>query len=510
MSATSLTRRLFLRLLGLVYLVAFASLALQIRGLVGEHGILPAVRFLDWAHSIYGAGAYRLLPTIFWLDANDTALVTLAWAGAVLGFLLILGVRPRLLLVLLWLLYLSLSVVGQDFLSFQWDALLLESGLLAILWAPRRFVRRVSDPPILLVSEPLGDPASASRPAFDDARFLLVFLLFKLMFLSGITKILSGDPTWRQGTALDFHFETQPLPPWTAWYAHHWPAWIHHALTWWTLAVELGAPWLLLLPTRFQRIRLAGVLAIATLQVGIAATGNYGFFNLLTLALCLPALSDAPRMYEDSGDAERDTGMTPRRWPLIRIVAPVLLGLSVLSLVREIAFTLPDGRGVGWWPAWGDRVMGWVEPFRSVNGYGLFRVMTTERPELVLEGSRDGTRWESYGFRYKPGDVERRPGFVAPFQPRLDWQLWFAALSPGQSLGWLQHLGEGLRAGTPEVLSLLGHDPFPGKPPQYVRAVLYDYRFSTPEQRRRTGAWWVRTLEGTFVLAPATADSSGT
>ena len=154
--------------------------------------------------------------------------------------------------------------------------------------------------------------------------------------------------------------------------------------------------------------------------------------------------------------------------------------------------------------------MGWVEPLRSVNGYGLFRVMTTDRPELVLEGSRDGTRWESYGFRYKPGDVERRPGFVAPFQPRLDWQLWFAALSPGQSLGWLQHLGEGLRAGTPEVLSLLGRDPFPGKPPQYVRAVLYDYRFSTPEQRRRTGAWWVRTLEGTFVLAPATADSSGT
>ena len=154
--------------------------------------------------------------------------------------------------------------------------------------------------------------------------------------------------------------------------------------------------------------------------------------------------------------------------------------------------------------------MGWVEPLRSVNGYGLFRVMTTDRPELVLEGSRDGTRWEPYGFRYKPGDVGRRPGFVAPFQPRLDWQLWFAALSPGQSLGWLQRLGEGLRAGTPEVLALLGHDPFPGKPPQYVRAVLYDYRFSTPEQRRRTGAWWVRTLQGTFVLAPATADSSGT
>jgi hypothetical protein len=209
-----LTRRLFLRLLGLVYLIAFASLAVQIRGLVGEHGILPAERFLDWVHSNYGAGAYRLLPTLFWLDASDTALLIGAWTGAALGLLLMLGVRPRLLLILLWLLYLSLSVVGQDFLSFQWDALLLETGLLAVLWAPPRFPRRVSPPPLLLVSEPVG-PADSSGTGlvFDGARWLLVFLLFKLMFLSGVTKILSGDPTWQYGTALDFHFETQPLPP---------------------------------------------------------------------------------------------------------------------------------------------------------------------------------------------------------------------------------------------------------------------------------------------------------
>jgi lipase maturation factor 1 len=503
-------RRVFLRLLGFIYLIAFASLALQIRGLVGEHGILPAARFLEWAHSIYGGGTYRLLPTLFWLNASDTALVAVAWTGAGLGFLLLLGVRPRLLLVLLWLLYLSLSVVGQDFLSFQWDALLLESGLLAILWAPRRFVRRVSEPPILLVSEPPGPlEASSGGPPFDLARFLLVFLLFKLMFLSGVTKILSGDPTWRYGTALDFHFETQPLPPWSAWYAHHWPTWIHHALTWWTLAVELGAPWFLLLPGRLQPARVPAVLAIAVLQVGIAATGNYGFFNLLTLALCLPALSGARRARDDLQMEGPDTDRTPHRWPLVRIAAPVLLGLSLLSMVREVAFTLPNGRGAGWWPAWGGKVLGWVEPFRSVNGYGLFRVMTTERPELVFEGSRDGVQWEPYGFRYKPGNVDRRPAFVAPFHPRLDWQLWFAALSPGRNLGWVERLAEALRAGTPEVVALLGHDPFPTTPPQYVRAVLYDYRFSTPEQRRRTGSWWVRTLQGTFVLGSSVADSSG-
>ena len=494
-----LTRRLFLRLLGLVYLIAFASLAVQIRGLVGEHGVLPAERFLDWVHSNYGAGAYRLIPTLFWLDASDTALLIGAWTGAALGLLLMLGVRPRLLLILLWLLYLSLSVVGQDFLSFQWDALLLETGLLAVLWAPPRFPRRVSPPPLLLVSEPVG-PADSSGTGlvFDGARWLLVFLLFKMMFLSGVTKILSGDPTWQHGTALDFHFETQPLPPWTAWYAHHWPEWMRQALTWGTLAVEAGAPWLLLLPTRFRRPRLVGVLAIALLQVGIAATGNYGFFNLLTLVLCLPALSDAPLIWDD-----RDSDGLPRRRPWVMIAALLLLGLSMLSLVREVAFTVPDGRGTRWWPGWGDTVMGWVEPFRSVNGYGLFRVMTTRRPELVLEGSRDSTKWEAYGFRYKPGEVTRRPGFVAPYQPRLDWQLWFAALGPGSHLGWLTSLADGLRAGTPEVVALMGSNPFAGAPPKYVRAALYDYRFSTPEERSRTGAWWVRSLEGTFDLAPA-------
>jgi hypothetical protein len=423
----------------------------------------------------------------------------------VLGFLLILGLRPRLLLVLLWLLYLSLSIVGQDFLSFQWDALLLETGLLAALWAPRRFPRRASPPPVLLVPEPPG-PADrwGDAPAFDPARVLLVFLLFKLIFLSGATKLLSGDPTWRHATALDFHFETQPLPPWTAWYAHHWPAWLHRGLTWFTLVVELVVPWLLLLPVRWQGLRINAVGAIAMLQVGIAATGNYGFFNLLTLVLCVPVLDSSPMLRLGRRSDAGDDAIAPRRAPpWVGVAAAALLGLSGLSLVREIVYTLPQARGSAtWWPGWGDRLMGWVEPFRSVNGYGLFRVMTTERPELVLEGSRDSVHWMPYGFRYKPGDPARRPRFVAPFHPRLDWQLWFAALSPGQSLGWLQALARQLRAGTPEVVALLGRNPFATGPPRYVRAVLYDYRFTTPEQRRQTGAWWVRSPQGSFMLAP--------
>jgi hypothetical protein len=480
-----LTRRLFLRLLGAVYCVAFASLAMQISGLAGERGILPAGQFLEWAHSIYGAASYHQLPTIFWLDASDVSLRLAAWGGAALGVLLALGIAPLLTLVLLWALYLSLTVAGQDFMAFQWDALLLETGLLAMLWAPAtwRLGRGERHPPEL-------------------ARILLVFLLFKLMFLSGATKLLSGDPTWRHLTALDYHFETQPLPPWTAWYAHHLPAGIHQALVVFTIAVELGAPWFLLLPHRFRQLRLGGIAAIALLQLGIAATGNYGFFNALTIVLCVPLLDDAALTCLRLGRAAREPEPKTRvRRAVVGVAVPLILALSGLSIVRELAYTLPRGRGTGWWPRWGNEVLGWVAPSRSINGYGLFRVMTTDRPELILEGSMDGIRWQAYEFRYKPGAVDRRPQFVAPFHPRLDWQLWFAALDPMRSLGWLEALADRLRTGVPEVLVLFGRNPFPGTP-RFVRAVLYDYRFSTPEERRRTGAWWVRELEGTIPLAP--------
>jgi hypothetical protein len=478
------TRRLFLRLLGAVYFIAFASLATQITGLAGERGIMPAGEFLKWAHSIYGAASYFQLPTVFWLGASDAALRIVAWGGAVLGILLVLGLAPLLTLLLLWALYLSLTVAGQDFLSFQWDGLLLETGLLTMVWAPATWR--------------LG---RGEREPSELARVLLVFLLFKLMFLSGATKLLSGDPTWRHATALDYHFETQPLPPWTAWYAHHLPAEVHQLMVLFTLAVELGAPWLLLLPTRFRTLRLGAVTAIVLLQLAIAATGNYGFFNILTIVLCVPLLDHnllaRLRLGRAVGEVELES---PARRGFVRVAVPVLLVLSGLSLLRELAYTLPGGRGIGIWPRWGNQVLMWPAPFRSINGYGLFRVMTTERPELVIEGSGDGARWHAYEFRYKPGGVDRRPRFVAPFHPRLDWQLWFAALEPMASVGWLETMAERLRAGAPEVLALLGGNPFPEAPPRFVRAVLYDYRFSTAEERQQTGAWWVRELQGSIPL----------
>ena len=486
------TRRLFLRLLGAVYFVAFASLAVQVIGLVGEHGVMPARPYLDWARSIYGDDAYRLLPTVFWLGASDAALKLAAWGGAVLSLLLVLGVAPLAMLVLLWILYLSLGVVGQDFLSFQWDALLLETGLLAMLWTPAAVA-------------PSGRLPRFAREG-APARLLIVFLLFKLMFLSGATKLLSGDPTWRGLTALGWHFETQPLPPWTAWYAHHWPEGVHRALTLFTLAGELVVPWLLLVPARF--VRIGAAITLVVLQVGIEATGNFGFFNLLTVVLCVAALDDGvlARLGIRTPAGPPRT-VSPRRRMLVLVLATVLLVLSALSAVRELAYTIPAGRGARLLPRWSEQLLGFVAPLRSINGYGLFRVMTTERPELVLEGSRDGRTWEAYGFRYKPGDPLRRPGLVAPFHPRLDWQLWFAALSPMQSYPWLETLAGRLREGRPEVLGLLGRDPFESAPPRYTRAVLYDYRFTTADERRRTGAWWSRELEGTIPLGPQASPS---
>jgi hypothetical protein len=470
-----LSRWLFLRLLGLVYLVALASLAVQITGLVGEQGITPARQYLDSARAMVGGGAYRLLPTVFWLGSGDVALRLVTWAGAGSAVLLAAGVAPLGTLALLWALYLSLTIAGQEFLSFQWDALLLEAGLLAILWAPAGWLPRRSE-----------------RQPSELARWLLVFLLFKLMFLSGITKLLSGDPTWRNLTALDYHFETQPLPPWTAWYAHQLSSGMHRAATLVMLAIELGAPCLLFAPARLRSLRIAGALALILLQLGIAATGNYGFFNLLTIVLCVPVLDDG---FLRGIVPLRLTAEVPEsrgRRVIISVVAPVLLLLSVLSFIREIAYTIPQGRGVGYLPRWGDAMLSWVAPFRSINGYGLFRVMTRERPEIVIEGSRDGVEWIEYNFRYKPGSIDRRPRFVAPFHPRLDWQMWFAALDPVQSYGWLQSLTRHLRAGTPEVVALLGDSPFADAPPAFVRLVRYDYRFSTPDERQRSGVWWVR------------------
>ncbi len=504
---------LFLRLLGLVYLIAFASLWVQIHGLVGDDGMLPACDLLEAARSQLGADAYRRLPTLGWFGCGDLALHALCAAGVLLSLFLIAGLAPLAVSFLLWVHYLSLAVLGQVFLSFQWDALLLETGLLALFLAPAQ-----------LRTRPLREAAFSTAGVW-----LLRCLLFKLMFLSGVTKLLSGDGTWRGLTALAVHFETTPLPTWVGWFAHQLPAWFQQIAVVVMFTIEIGVPFLIFAPRRFRQL---AALALLLFQLLIAATGNYGFFNLLAVVLCVPLLDDrlmlraVPRRWLAWAGRPAPRA-APRGWRrgVGWALAGSLLFVSGLSLVREMALTqrprrLPAPVAVfltgcaGQLEAWGQPyILGPLQPLRSINGYGLFRTMTTERPEIVIQGSRDGSSWQSYAFRWKPGDLERRPGFVAPHQPRLDWQMWFAALNPKRSEYWLERLARRLLEGSPHVVGLLAGDPFAGEPPRFVRYHYYRYEFSDWQSWRRTGAWWRRVDLGPLSQAmsrPPAADRPDT
>jgi lipase maturation factor len=479
-----LSRWLFLRLLGVVYLVAFLSLLSQITGLVGEQGLLPAQAFLQRAHAALGGAAYRLFPTVCWLGASDAMLRGLCWGGVLLALMLIAGLAQTPVLLLLWVCYLSLSVVGQAFLWFQWDALLLETGLLAVLFAPTQLLPSLAH----------------ERPPLPATRWLMWGLLFRLMVLSGVTKLASGDPTWRHLTALDYHFWTQPLPTWPAWYAERLPEWMHRVMTLGILGIEVVVPWLILVPERWRRARSVGCGLLLLGQLGIALTGNYGFFNLLAMALCVPLLDDG--VLRRVVPLRLVAGAPEPRWRVyaIRGLAPVFALLATLAFAREIAHTLSNARR-----AFDTPLLDAVEPLRSVNGYGLFRVMTTDRLEIVIEGSNDTLEWREYGFPWKPGDVTRRPGFVAPHMPRLDWQMWFAALDPQGQRDWLVALLRRLLDGTPQALALLRDNPFLDRPPAFVRLVYYRYRFSDASGRAR-GAWWQRERVGYLTRPLSVAD----
>ena len=471
-----LSRWVFLRLLGLTYLLAFASLASQITGLVGTDGLLPVDVFLERGREFYGGRAYYLLPTLLWISASDIALQILCWGGIVLAALAMVGITPVVTYALLWLFYLSLTIGGQTFLSFQWDTLLLETGLLACLYAP------IGWRPGL---------ATERRP-FTPVRWLLWGLAFKVTFLSGVTKLVSGDETWRGLTALTFHYQTQPIPAWTSWFAHHLPLWIQQASAVGMLGIEIVVPFFIFVPARLQWMRLLACVLLCLLQIAIALTGNYGFFNLLTFALYLTLLDDGhvsrflPSWLVHTARTRVAVLVEPMAWRVAVTCAALYIGsLSGLTLWREATYTRPHAD-------WSNRLVSVVQPTRSINGYGLFRTMTTERPEIVIEGTHDGEQWTEYAFRWKPGDPGRRPGFVQPHMPRLDWLMWFAALDPFTHQHWLGSLIEHLLTGSPAIVGLLAEDPFPDAPPRLVRMAIYEYRFTTPDEGVETGHWWRR------------------
>ncbi len=426
------TVRTFLSLLGLVYFVAFGSFGIQALGLIGSRGLLPVGDFLA---AVREAHVEWEVPSVFWLSSSDVAISAVWIAGAVAAVVVIITRYQRSALGACLVLWLSLCAVGQDFLSFQWDVLLLEAGFLAL--SPNVWLYR--------------------------------WLLFRLMFYSGAIKLLSHDNAWRNLTALHFHYETQPLPTPLAWYMYQLPMWFQKASTAFVFLAELAVPFLFFFP---RRVRHWAAWTTIALQLLILLTGNYTFFNWLTILLAMWLFIEP----------ERGGGFG--RWVPALLVTPV----SILLTLQLFSIPLPPG---------GAAVLHFTEPFRIVNSYGLFANMTTTRPEIIVEGSRDGVTWRAYEFRYKPGDVFRAPSVVAPYQPRLDWQMWFAALGSYQQNRWFTNFMARLLQGEPRVVGLLRYNPFPTSPPKYVRARVYLYHFTHWGER----AWWSREERGAYFPA---------
>ena len=509
-SALYLSRWIFIRLLGVIYLVAFISLWRQIDGLIGHNGILPVADYLEAVSERLGPERCWWAPTFCWFNASDGFLHLQCAAGVALSLLLIAGVAPVLDLLFLWAIYLSLSTVCRDFLSFQWDILLLETGFLAIFLAPRQWLPKLS---------------RETMPS-GTVLWLCRWLLFRLMFMSGAVKLLSRDPAWWNLTALAVHYETQPLPTWIGWYAHQLPLWIQRTCCALMFITELATPFLIFCGRGTRQIACGAFFLFMLL---ISLTGNYCFFNLLTVTLCLLLLDDAflLRLLPSSAaafvnrrlipptasgsqlqEASRPEEVPPPvefpsweglgvgsrkglRTVGVAVLAAVVLALSGLETTARLfrVENLPR-------PAL--QLLRLASPLRTVNSYGLFAVMTTTRPEIVVEGSNDGVTWLPYEFKWKPGELKRRPAFVAPHQPRLDWQMWFAALGDYRREPWFMNFLVRLLQGSPEVLALLQKNPFAGPPPRSVRAVLYEYRFTDVAVRRATGEWWQRERKGLY------------
>lgn len=479
-----LARRLFLGGIAVTYALAFGSLAVQVRGLFGVQGIVPLAARMAWLAEEFQGRARLELPTLFWFGASDARLLGGCGLGFLAAVLAALGLAPRVTLGACWLLYLSFVSVGSPFLDFQWDALLLEAGALAILFAPGGL-------------RPYGRTEGAPS---DLVRVLVYGLLAKLMLLSGAAKLLAGDPSWRDGTALEFHWWTQPLPHRLSVLAAEAPTWFQRASVLVMFVLELGLPCLLVVPLAVRRLRALVAAGTLALMLAVFLTGNYGFFNVLTAVLCVPLLDDRAwrRLLFRAPHAvpAQETGSEPsapwRGWILAAFGLPLALVSLSQVLVGVGALAAP--------PAPLAALERTLAPLRSVNSYGLFRVMTKERPEIRIEGSADGTTWLPYRFRYKPDDPRRAPVFAGLHMPRLDWQLWFAALehrSPRRSR-WVADLLDRLLEGSASVLALFEANPFPTDPPRFVRASVASMRFA-PRAQRADGIWWQRGPSAPFL-----------
>jgi len=488
-----IARWLFLRALGFIYFSAFFALLFQILGLIGTDGILPANLYLQRLHAA-GPVRFWYAPTFLWLSASNHALIALTWIGLIASILIFVNIATRPALIACFLAYLSFIAVSQDFGQYQSDGMLLEAGFLALFLAPAG------------IRPGLGRAWLPSRAA----HYLLLWEWFRIYFESGLVKLQSGDPTWRILTAMYEYYQNGPLPTWIGWYLAQLPHGFQKFTAGLTLIMELILIFGVFLPrTAAQRrrgainhMRLAVFIVVTLWQIAVIATANYAFLNYLVLILAFLLLDDQTyaRFMPARFTPQLKTGLPTTRQSGIRkhlnamqtAVATVCLMLIVYvttaELVQMIAPTIPLPQSP---------ILA-LEPFRIANSYGLFANMTPHRYEIEFQGSNDGAHWTPYPFRFKPQAPAERPGIYAPYQPRFDWNLWFASLGPWQESPIVALTEQRLLEGDKDVLGLFAGNPFPQAAPEKVRAVLYQYRFSTPEEKRTQHIWWTRQYLGTY------------
>jgi lipase maturation factor 1 len=498
-----IARWLFLRALGLIYFSAFFSLIFQIRGLIGPQGILPAGEYLE--HVRHGLGPLRLwyAPTVLWLASGNHMLMALCIFGMLASLLLVANIWPRAMLLICFIGFLSFVGAAQDFANYQSDGMLLEAGFISIFLAPSGLL-----------------PGwGANSPPSRASVLLLLWEWFRIYFESGAVKLLSGDPTWRNFAAMDEYYQNGPLPTWIGWYIQHLPEWFHKATAFTTLAMELVLVFMAFLPRRW---RVACFCIVTVWQAGVIVTANYTFLNYLVLVLCVFLLDDRllcrflparfrntfPKLPEPAsltdeitGDFEpvAETRAHRPRAAIGRHLGAIRVAVTAIMLTWVFYDTSLLTLHMFWHaePLPGEPIVA-LEPFRIANQYGLFAVMTPHRYEIEFQGSADGTTWTAYPFRYKPQDLSTAPRLYAPYQPRFDWNLWFASLGAWSEYPIVPRTEELLLTNDRDVLQLFAGNPFPGTPPRYVRAVLWQYWFTSMVEKRANGKWWRRQLLGTY------------
>jgi hypothetical protein len=499
-----LARWLWLRALAAIYFSAFFSLLFQVKGLIGQNGILPAGETLAGIAQAAGHNRFWIAPSLFWISSSTHFIVAVTWIGLLASIAVFLNLWPRASLLLCWICFLAFVSAAGDFSSYQSDGMLLEAGFISMFLAPPG----------------LRPGLGAAHPPIRLSLWLLQWEWFRIYFESGLVKWLSGDIQWRHLTAMDEYYQNSPLPSWIGWYVQHLPHGFQKATAAGTLLMEFFVVLLFFFPKKWPagRIVRVALFVIVTLwEIPVILTGNYAFLNYIVLSLAILLLDDRtlaswiparyrgklslPRAEDEPSAIEHESSTKHALHALKLTISTLLLTIIAYDTSFELLNIVMPGLPLPSAP------VAILDPFRIANQYGLFAIMTTGRYEIEFQGSNDGQNWTAYPFQYKPQALNERPGIYAPYQPRFDWNLWFASLGDWQQYEIVPLTEERLLDNDADVLTLFRGNPFAQAPPKYVRAVLWQYWFTSMAEKRATGNWWKRQLLGLYApVVMKTAD----